>query len=868
MDDEILEIFLEEGKERLANVARAVEGLAEAKDRTPLLDEIDRELHTLKGSARMLGYTALGRLVHETESLARALRKGGAVSRELLVEAADRIAALVVQCAKTAKDAGDEELEKRISAAAAAVRTGLTPREGTSTRSFHRSQIPRAPEPPPPGSAVAVPPGIVVPGAAVPAPPAPPVTSAPGRTPSLSDTGAIRRAPPPTVGEEPPPGFESLHPTKTGLWRVARKPPDPFPQEPAPPPAPPAAPTAAGVPPPAAGTDRPPELSSGVWKVGKAATRRVQRAELAQAEAKAAAQTPERKPEPAPAEPSKTGSQAAPVRPGPEHGEESDLVRVRASKLAQLDGLVSELSLARLRLDAFEESLRALASDLDARAADPPAAAAAVRRMVRRFREDRSHIARTAKGLERLAIDVRLRPVARVFDPLPREARELARRLGKKARVRIKGAETELDRAILDGVKDPLIHILRNTIDHGIEAPMERAAVGKLEEGQIDVEAAQDGGSVLIRVRDDGRGIDPEKVRAAAIKKRVLTEEQAARLTPEEAVELVFLPGFSTKEVVTDISGRGVGMDIVKKNVEALKGEVRVRSKVGEGTEVVIRLPLTALVSRVLFFKVNGVLMGVPTSAVDATAIVAAEDMGRFNGHPTVRHRGRGVPLAWLSDILGMARADDREAQSYKLVVVHHNDDVLALVVTAFDGERSVVVKPLGWPLERVHGTAGAVILGTGDLALLLHVPDLLDFSRDVQPVLPPVNGHAKAEDRVRRVLVVDDSVVTRQLEKRILEGLGFDVSVAVDGVDALRLLDRDVPDLIVTDVEMPRLDGLGLVRRLRKEQRSKNVPIVIVSTRGEDKDLQAGMEAGADGYIVKSAFDEKTLRSMIDRLL
>ena len=865
MDDEILEIFLEEGKERLANVARAVEGLAEAKDRTPHFDEIDRELHTLKGSARMLGYTALGRLVHETESLARALRKGGPVSHELLVEAADRIAALVVLCAKSGKDAGDEDLERRISAAAAAVRTGLTPREGTSTRSFQRSQVPKpvptkvegAPEPPPPGAAVAVPSS----GAA------PPATTLSART---KDTGPLRRAPPPpTIGEAPPPGFESLHPTKTGLWRVARKPLDPLSPEPAA--ATPSAavqPAAAASPPPATAPqagERPPEISSGVWKVGKAATRRVKREEVTAQVAKAAPQPPERKPEPHAPEPSKSGSQAMPARP--EHGEESDLVRVRASKLAQLDGLVSELSLARLRLDAFEEALRALASDIEARAADPAAAAVAVRRMVRRFREDRSHIARTAKGLERLAIDVRLRPVARVFDPLPREARELARRLGKKARVRIKGAETELDRAILDGVKDPLLHILRNTIDHGIEAPPERVGVGKPEEGQIDVEAAQDGGSVVIRVRDDGRGIDPEKVRAAALKKRVLTEEQAARLTPEEAVELIFLPGFSTKEVVTDISGRGVGMDIVKKNVEALKGEVRVRSKVGEGTEVIIRLPLTALVSRVLFFKVNGVLMGIPTSAVDATAMVAVEDMGRFNGHPTVRHRGRGVPLAWLADILAMPRVDDREAQSYRLVVVHHNDEVLALVVSAFEGERSVVVKPLGWPLERAHGTAGAVILGTGDLALLLHVPDLLDFSRDAQPVLP-ANGGAKSEKRIRRVLVVDDSVVTRQLEKRILEGLGFDVSLAVDGIDALRLVDRDVPDLIVTDVEMPRLDGLGLVRRLRKEQRSKNVPIVIVSTRGEDKDLQAGMEAGADGYIVKSAFDEKTLRSMIDRLL
>jgi two-component system chemotaxis sensor kinase CheA len=496
-----------------------------------------------------------------------------------------------------------------------------------------------------------------------------------------------------------------------------------------------------------------------------------------------------------------------------------------------------------------------------------------MRRMVRRFREDRTHLARVAKGLERLAIEVRLRPVARVFDPLPREARELARRLGKKARVKIRGAETELDRAVLDGVKDPLLHVLRNTIDHGIEAPAERIAAGKPEEGSIDIEALQDGGSVVIRVKDDGRGIDPERVKASALRKRVINAEQAARMTTDEAVDLVFLPGFSTKETVTDISGRGVGMDIVKKNVEALKGEVRLRSRVGEGTEVTLRVPLTSLVSRVLFFRVGATLMGIPTSAVDATAIVAPDQVGRFNGRSTLKHRDRQVPIAWLSEILGVDQVDpDVEGGAHRVVIVHHNDDQVALVVSAFEGERSVVVKPLGWPLERIRGTAGAVLLGTGDTALLLHVPDLLQFAHESAGAGggQPRGGERAAtyERKQRRVLIVDDSVVTRQLERRILEGLGFEVELAVDGLDALRLLDRTVPDLVLTDVEMPRLDGLGLVRRLRREQKTKDVPILIVSTRGSDEDKQAGLEAGADGYIVKSAFDEATLKDIIERLL
>ncbi|MBI3722381.1 response regulator, partial [bacterium] len=434
---------------------------------------------------------------------------------------------------------------------------------------------------------------------------------------------------------------------------------------------------------------------------------------------------------------------------------------------------------------------------------------------------------------------------------------ELARRLGKKVRVRIRGAETELDRAILDGVKDPLLHILRNAIDHGIETPAERVSKGKPEEGEVSVEAEQDGGSVLIRVSDDGRGIDPERVRASAVKKRVLTAEAAAKLSPEEAVDLVFLPGFSTKDAVSEVSGRGVGMDIVKSNVESLKGEVRLRSGIGTGTEITLRLPLTALVSRVLFFR--------------AARTVGTRDLGNFDGRPTVKHRGRSVPVARIVDLLGIDDdvAEDGEAQ--RLAIVRHNDDVLAISVTSFEGERSVVVKPLGWPLERVRGTAGAVLLGTGDTALLLHVPDLLAFSHEAlsAPRGPSIRAKREADpERKRRVLVVDDSVVTRQLERRILEGLGFDVDLAVDGQDALRLLEKEKPDLIVSDLEMPRLDGFGLIRRIRADARVNEVPIIIVSTRGADEDRRAGLEAGADAYIVKSEFDEATLRSTIERLL
>lgn len=816
---ELLELFREEGLERLGKVARGVEGLAEAttpETRTPLLDEIDRELHTVKGSARMLGYANLGRLVHETEGLARAYRREPAPPlRELLVEAIDRLSALVLQCSKTGNDAGDDALEARVKAAAG-------------------------------GSASKKPPAPGAPGAPTPA--TGPAPGAPSPT-GTSGVWRLERKPTAPLGK----GVDPDKPTTVllkgpGGPERALKPGAPAG---APPPAPvPAAPSA-----PAAAHD--PDATPGDGELRRELARKAD-----------------------PGTDSKSVTKEAKDAAKDKHGttgikaeeEAADLVRVRASKLAQLDGFVSELSLAKLRLDAFEDKLRLLAQDLEQHAEDPLAAATQVRRLARKFREERVHVARAAKGLERLAIDVRMRPVGRVFDSLPKEARDLARRLGKKVRTRIKGAQTELDRAILDGCRDPLLHIIRNTLDHGIEPPEERKAVGKPEEGLIDIEAAQDGGSVTITVRDDGRGIDPVKVRAAAVRKGVITAEVAARLSVDESVDLVFVPGFSTRDQVTDVSGRGVGMDIVKKNVESLKGEVRLRSRVGEGTEVTLRLPLTVLVSRVLFFRAGSTLVGVPTSAVESTAIVGTMDVGTFEGRPTVRHRGRSVPISKVTALLGLEDdgSENEAGHAHRLAIVRHNEEALALSVTAFEGERSVVVKPLGWPLEHVRGTAGAVILGTGDTALLLHVPDLLTLSHEQTRAPSPAKpAGERAAGRKRRVLIVDDSVITRQLERRILEGLGFDVELAVDGQDALRFLERGtVPDIVVTDVEMPRLDGLGLVRRLRKEGRTREVPVVIVSTRGADEDRRAGLEAGADAYIVKSEFDEKTLRATIDRLL
>lgn len=769
-DDELAEflaIFKEESVERLVNCSKALDQAQGAADPAPWLDEVDRELHTIKGSARLLGFAKLGKLVHDLEGLARLHRTTPAL-RGLLVEATDRLTALVEQAGGSGQDATDEALHARILKAAA------TPSG-------------------PPGD----PPPDEGPGGA-PAPRGPKVDpwtpAAPTGAPTAHDAGDA----------SPPPDSTTTGSRRRGPDRALAAP----------------------------GGQYPTSLQPGA-------------APAAVLEAEPDDRDRDR-------------------RPGTtrQRGAEDETVRVRATRLEALDAVVSDLSLARLRFAAYEDRLRRLVTGVGEGQTGAGEVVTTLRQLLHDYRSDTVQVDRATKQLQQLAVDVRLRPVEALFAHIPREARDLARRLEKQVVVRIEGAETEMDRVILDHLKLPLGHLVRNALDHGLEVPEERLAAGKAAEGTLVVRAGHEGGSVVIHVEDDGRGIDPRRIRQLAVTRGVIDESQAESMDDDDAVQLIFLPGFSTKPVATEISGRGIGMDVVRSSVEALKGDVRVHSVPGQGTRTTIRLPLTLLIARVTFVRSSGQQFAIPTEQLQESLRCPAERVTRFAGAPSVLIGGESIPLVRLAQVLGHRELPD--PPFLRVLVVRHGDERLALVVEELLEERSVVVKPLHWPIDGAKFVSGAVHLPSGEVALMLSVRDLCAVARghDEPRAVPGAAAHR------RTVLVVDDSVVSRQMVGRTVEALGFDLVTALDGMDALRLLERLRPDLIVSDVEMPRLGGLGLARRLRADERLRAIPIIIVSSRGSEADRAAGLEAGADAYISKAEFNETTFRGMVERLL
>lgn len=782
---EFLEIFQEESLERLLNVSRSLEAIVGGEAPEGHLDEVDRELHTIKGSARLLGFSKLGTLVHELEGLAGAYRARPELGIELLVEATDRLSALVEEAAASGVDLDDPELRARVAAAVGGESGGPSQPEPAKEKPSE-VELSALEE--------------VLPGIAEPVP-------APGNP---FDTARQSRAQ--GFAREPVAAPSSAEG-------------EPLPGEPVPWDTPTAAIQTAGVPSPS------PDLDTTLGK----------RSET----------------------PTSTTSATRPrseTRRTPSARPEDEVVRVRGSRLGELNDIVSDLTLAHQRLDTYEARIRTLLNAVEEGTADAGHVSLGLRRIARDIRTDVLGVRSATSGLQQLAVDVRLRPVSHLFDRVPREVRDLARQLGKRVRVRVRGEDTEMDRVILDALKSPLSHLLRNALDHGLETPDVRTVRGKDPEGLLELSAGQEGNRIAIRVRDDGGGVDADRIRQIAVRRGVIDAAQAAQLKDVEAIQLIFAPGFSTKEGVTQISGRGVGMDAVRRVVEDLKGDVQVESELGQGSTITIRLPLTLLISRVMLTRSGGQRFALPTESIIESIRVPSQDINTFGETLTLLWRGHALPLLHLSGFLGRPVLPDGE--HLRVLVVHHGSERLALVVEEILEERSVVVKPIGWPLERLSWVSGAVQDPSGEIALQLHVPELFFSLRRATP-------QARAESsQDRTILVVDDSIVSRQLVGRAVKALGFEPIVAVDGMDAWGLLERVRPLAILTDVEMPRLDGLGLARRVRAHEALAGTPLVIVSNRGSSQDREAGLQAGADSYLTKSEFSEATLRKTLERLL
>ncbi len=459
--------------------------------------------------------------------------------------------------------------------------------------------------------------------------------------------------------------------------------------------------------------------------------------------------------------------------------------------------------------------------------------------------------------LHRAVMDTRMRPFADIAEALPPLVKELAARLGKETELVLEGKETRIDRDILERLATPLKHLIQNALDHGLEPPEERVGAGKPPVGRITVASRHRNGRLEITVTDDGRGIDRAALRERALARRLVAPEVAARLAEDDWFEFLFMPGFSTRDEVTELSGRGVGLDVVRDMVHGLGGELTVHSEPGRGTRFTLALPLTLAVMRVLLVELDGAPYALPMVRVERLLKVPTASIDN-QGRPTVTLEEGDVPVLDGEQVLELpARAHD-EAEAH-LVLLREGRRRVALRVGRWLGTREIALQTLDQGLGKIPHVFAAGQLDDGTPLLVLDVDDLL---RSVEYAGPLPEGGGL------RVLVADDSLTVRNLLRQILTGAGYQVDLAEDGVDAWSALHTRTYDLLLTDVDMPHMDGIELVRRLRGDPRLRRLPVVILSYKGGEQDRRRGLEAGADYYLAKSEFDGERLLQAVGDLI
>ncbi|MDC0715076.1 response regulator [Stigmatella sp. ncwal1] len=458
--------------------------------------------------------------------------------------------------------------------------------------------------------------------------------------------------------------------------------------------------------------------------------------------------------------------------------------------------------------------------------------------------------------------DLRMVPSAQMLEPLRRTVRELGARLGKKVDLVLAGTEVRLDRRILDALKDPLLHLVRNAIDHGLETVEVRRATGKSEAGTLWVRVESRGTRIAVVVEDNGAGLSPERVRATAVKRGLLSAEAAARLPDDQAARLIFQPGFSTRDEVTATSGRGVGLDVVHATAQRLQGAVEVAYTEGQGTRFTIDLPLTLAAALGLLVRVGTNVVVVPSDVVKRVVRLAPDDVGTVAGRVVARLDGEQLSFRSLAESIGLPRLpmalDSGKVQTAMLLTLGQERAVFAIDEVV--GQQDIVVRSLGRHLKEVTHLAGAAVLDDGRLVPVINAPELL---RAASPT-----ARVTAEVRRPRILVCDDALTTRFAMKALLEIAGYPVVTAADGQEAWEVLERTQCQLVVSDWQMPRLDGVGLARRIRAHPTLNRTPIILVTSLDSPEERAAGLEAGADGYIVKREVERGKLLELVRQLM
>ncbi len=569
-------------------------------------------------------------------------------------------------------------------------------------------------------------------------------------------------------------------------------------------------------------------------------------------------------------------------------------VRVSASNLTRLVGLSSEAIVESRRLDALRrgmlrlrETQRRLETAIDqirvnaarTHVIDPNVidaeslSAELVRQLLDQSTELEQAVRRSeeiSKSLHTAVLASRMRPFGDGIAGLTRLVRDTARRLGKDVAIEITGEGVAVDRDILGRLESPLTHMVRNALDHGIESPDCRLAADKPVLGTITVDARHHAGMLRVEVHDDGRGIDPECVRRMVIDRRLAPEQVAVGLTRHELFDFLFLPGFSTRTEVTEISGRGVGLDVVQSMVQEVGGRVTIESEPGNGTSIVLQLPVSLSVVRAAVADVSGGLVAFPLARLVRIVSVEPEQVTPVQGRLQFLLDGISVGLVKTSELLGFAgEAPKQHEENFSVVVVGDAAHPCGLIVDRFRGEQDLVVRALDERLGKVPHVAAASVLETGEPLLIVDTDDLVAAVRQLLNE-GRLQGALAAETqnrrRVPRILVVDDSLTVREVQRQILTRMGFKVDLAVDGRDGWNALRTGKYDLLVSDIDMPRMNGIELIRMVRADARLADIPIIVVSYKGREEDRMIGLDAGANAYLTKGSFHDDTyVRTVTD---
>ncbi|MGR9052430.1 MAG: hybrid sensor histidine kinase/response regulator [Gammaproteobacteria bacterium] len=483
------------------------------------------------------------------------------------------------------------------------------------------------------------------------------------------------------------------------------------------------------------------------------------------------------------------------------------------------------------------------------------------------FDDDHTRLESTVHILKDQVSNMRLLPFSTLFGLFPRMVRDLSNEQSKEVELILEGGDITVDKRILEEMKDPLMHLIRNAIDHGVESTEQRSRLGKPDRATLTIRALREEAHVLLEVSDDGCGLDPQSIRTQAGQRGIVEASVLSEMTPLQLQQLIFTSGFSTSRYITELSGRGVGLDVVRANVERLKGNIHLESAIGRGLTVQLRLPVSLATTRLLLAQIDGRLFGLPVEFVHSSLWVREEALFMLEGHPAIQIDAEPVIVVRLAKLLELERKS-KEPELKACVVLLLEQGRFGLLVDDLPGEEEVVLKALGAPLKRIRNISALALLSSGAICPVLNAADLECSAHKIAAVRPSDKQTVQQEVKRHTLLLVEDSALIRAMEQRILEDANYEVVTAVDGVDALNRLAGRPFDALVTDIVMPNMDGLSLTERVRADARYRDLPVILVTSLASDNDKKRGLDVGANAYIPKPTFDQRTLIETLKRLI